>query len=184
MKLLEKTIIASGYTSTEHFTNSTFHPDSVGGVAIATGFTTGIAFYVETFLGVQMPAILVVLGFFLLELFTGIKASFNEGYGWSTAKFGKGFLKLAVYAVFVGFTNMLALYGPVETYFGYEFNHYRWLHFVFANFVILNYILSNLENFVRLGWEDRYGVIVKVAEVFNLHVLKTKKEKDERKISE
>lgn len=183
MNLLEKTIAASGYNSTEHFTNSTFHPDSIGSVAIATGVSTGIAFYVESFLGVQMPAILVVLGFFILELFTGIRASFHEGYGWSTTKFGKGFLKLAVYAAFVGFTNILALYGPIETYFGYEFNHYRWLHYIFANFVIFNYILSNLENFVRLGWEDRFGVITKIAKMFNLQVLKIKKERDERKIS-
>lgn len=183
MSFLEKTIIASGYTSAEHFRDSAFHPDSIGSVAIATGVSTGIAFYIETFLGVQMPAILVVLGFFTLELFTGIRASFKEGYGWCSTKFGKGFLKLGIYAIMVGFTNILALYGPVETYFSYEFNHYRWLHYIFANFVIFNYILSNLENFVRLGWEDRFGVITRIAQMFNLQVLKTKKERDERKIS-
>src|SRR6056297_2801141 len=93
------------------------------------------------------------------------------------------FLKLAIYTLMVGFTNLLAVYGPIETYWGYEFNHYKWLHYLFSNFVIINYILSNLENFIRLGWKDQFGLVEKIANYFNLHVLTIKKEKDEKKIS-
>jgi hypothetical protein len=183
MKFLEKTILASGYENTQHFLSSTFHPDSLINTTITTGIATGIAVLIETFLGIHLVVILVILGLFSLELFTGIKASYKDGYGWCTKKFGKGFLKLTIYTLMVGFTNLLAIYGPVETYWSYEFNHYKWLHYLFSNFVIINYILSNLENFIRLGWKDQFGLVEKIAKYFNLHVLTIKKEKDEGKIS-
>lgn len=184
MSILERIITVNGYDSLEHFIRSSFHTQSTAPVVALTTTLTGFAYFVENFLGLNLPIFWVLIALFTLELITGIKASYKEGYGWSTEKFQKGWIKLFVYFIMMAITYTLAVHGPVRPYFGIEFNHFVWINYIFTNYIFVNLLLSNLENFIRLGWKDRFGIVTKVGEMFNLHVLRIKKEKDEREVSE
>jgi hypothetical protein len=54
----------------------------------------------------------------------------------------------------IGASNLLAIYVPVKPIFGWDFNIYEWLHYGFYNFALINLFWSNLENFIRLGWDE------------------------------
>jgi hypothetical protein len=182
MIFIEKIVTATGYDNVNHFIDSAFHTKSTAPSLITATGLTGFAWFVESILGLNLPIFLVLIILFAVELMTGIKSSYKEGYGWCTNKFERGWLKLFLYFLMMGTTFTLAAYYPIQPYFGVEFNHFKWINYIFTNYIFVNLLLSILENFVRLGWNDRFGIINSIAEGFNLHVLK--KKKDERKISE
>lgn len=178
MEIISKIL---GYDNYNQFLNSTFHPDSSIATIGLTAGLTGAAVVIENTLGLNLPTITVLIILFTLELITGIKASKKEGADFNTNTFTRGWVKLFIYVIMIGCTNILALYGPAQG----RANPYVIVHYIFTNYVLINLIISNLENFIRLGWEDKYGITKKVAEFLNLKVLKINKiKKDEGEISE
>jgi hypothetical protein len=157
--ILCKLTMSAGYRDTEHFINSTFHPNLAG---FATGLSTilaSLAYYFNVVFGIELPVGIVLVILFGLEMFTGIKASRKENKQFDSELFGKGWLKLLVYMIMIGCSNALSIYIPVKSFFTWNFNIYEWLHYGFYNFVIINLIWSNLENFKRLGWMEYVPIL-------------------------
>lgn len=163
MSFLEKIIMASGYTSTEHFINSTFHPTIYkAAISISISGAT-VAYYLDYLFGLNIPMGISVLLLAGLEFYTGLKASKKEGIPFDSELFGKGWFKLFVYLIMLGTSHMFALHVEVKTIFGLSFSIYEWLYYGFFNYIVINLFWSNLENFKRLGWHEFSPILKRLA---------------------
>jgi hypothetical protein len=146
------------------------------------GFSAAIAHAFENVFGIHIIVFMVLCTLFFLEMHTGIKASKKEGLNFESDKFQKGWFKLGVYAIMIGSMNLCAVFIPHKPILGIDVNIYSFLHYAFYNYVIISLFISNIENFVRLGWELG-GFIPWIAKRLNLEILK-KDETGEHKESE
>ena len=146
--------MSAGYKDTNHFMDSAFHPNMAGLGLWLSSILATVAYYFNTLFGIELPVGVVLIVLFGLEMFTGIRASQKENKTFDSELFGKGWLKLLVYMIMIGCSNILATHVPIKTFFSWDFNIYEWLHYGFYNFVLINLIWSNLENFKRLGWTE------------------------------
>ncbi len=163
MNIIDKTLDNLGFENFNVFTDSTFHPKLMSlNFSLSTILAT-IGYYFEQFIGFEPLVGMTMIGLFLLELFTGVKASIREGNKFESKKFGRAWLKMVVYILMIGFANVLAVHVKVKPIFGVEFNYYEWLHYAFFNFVILNLFVSNIENATRLGWDEFVPILGKIS---------------------
>lgn len=169
MKFLDSVAKVSGYDSGSHLIDSTFHPNSVGTVLGISSITASITYYFEAIMGITIPVGILIILLFGLELFTGVKASIKEGKGFSSEKFQKGWLKLFIYMIFIICSNLAAKYIPNRSFFGFNFNIYDWLHYLFYNFIIVQLFISNLENFMRLGWGNFLPIISQLSSILKIN---------------
>ncbi len=167
-KLITLIVTASGYKSTDHFMDSAFHPDFVAQSTAVSGVLAAVAYYFHAVFGFQLPVGAVILILFFMELYTGLKASRYEGFGWDSELFGKGWLKLAVYWIMLGCTNVLDIYATSPKILGYELDIYAIVHFAWLNFVIIQLLGSNIENFIRLGWDKNSMLVRLLAKIYNI----------------
>jgi hypothetical protein len=167
-KVFSLIVQSSGYKDTTHFINSAFHPDFAGQATAISGTLALVAYYFKIMFGFELPVGAVIIVLFFLEMYTGIKASKKEGDGWESEKFGKGWLKLAVYWIMLGCTNVLAIYAKPPVILGYEIGIYAFVHFAWLNFVILQLLGSNIENFIRLGWDKKSMLVRMLAKIYNI----------------
>ena len=149
-----KLVMSAGYRDVDHFLNSAFHPNCAGiGTGISALFAS-VAYYFNAIFGIVLPVGIAIVLLFILEFYTGMRASKKEGKKFDSELFGKGWFKLLVYMIMIGTSNAMADNIPIKPIFGITFNLYEWLHYGFYNYVIINLFLSNLENFKRLGWTE------------------------------
>jgi hypothetical protein len=167
-KLISLIVQSSGYRDTTHFIHSAFHPDFATQAAAISGGLALVAYYFKVMFGFELPVGLVIVVLFFMEMHTGIKASKKEGLGWDSELFGKGWLKLAVYWIMIGCTNIIAIYAVAPAIFGYEIDIYSFIHFAWLNFVILQLLGSNIENFIRLGWDKNSMLIRILVKIYNI----------------
>ncbi len=179
IKLFKYTAISNGYDSVQHMKESLFHPESFSWAAPLAGVLGTVSVIFEQIFGIHIVVFLVLCILFFLELYTGIKASKREGKGFRSSKFQKGWFKLGVYAVMIGSMNICAIYIPNKPIFGININIYGYLHYVFYNYVLIALFISNVENFVRLGWKMN-GFIPLIAKRLNLEVVEKEKNKDSK----
>jgi hypothetical protein len=151
---LTKLVTTAGYNSLTHFLNSAFHLKLTLPLITISSCTATFGYYFDLVFGIKAIVGIIILILFILEFYTGLKASKKEGLKFDSELFGKGWLKLLVYMIMIGSSNALANNIKGFNLIGYEFNIYEWLHGMFYNYVLLNLILSNLENFKRLGWTE------------------------------
>jgi hypothetical protein len=178
MKVLESIAKISGYNNGSHLIDSTFHPNSLPIVLGISSIAATTAYYFEAIMGINIPVGILIIILFGLELFTGIRASIKEGKGFSSEKFQKGWLKLFIYMVFIICSNLAARYIPNRPFFGFQFNIYDWLHYLFYNFIIIQLFISNLENFMRLGWGNFLPLISQLSNVLKLNQDKAPKKSE------
>jgi hypothetical protein len=169
MKVLESIAKISGYNNGSHLIDSTFHPNSLPIVLGISSITASTAYYFEAIMGINIPVGILIIILFGLELFTGIRASIKEGKGFSSEKFQKGWLKLFIYMIFIICSNLAAKYIPNKGFLGFQFNIYDWLHYLFYNFIILQLFISNLENFMRLGWGNFLPLISQLSNILKIN---------------
>ena len=168
MKLLEIFASHSGYRDGGHLINSTFHPECLGAVAALSSVFASIGYYVNYALGVELPVVLVIVILFILEIYTGIKASKKEGVTFQSNKFSKGWVKLLIYMIMIGCSHLLSVNMPVKPFLGFTVNIYEWLHYGFINFVIIQLFISNIENFKRIGWTEYVPFLDKLHKILQL----------------
>jgi len=178
MKFFNYLAQVSGYDSTNHLMNSAFHPEVFKVATIISAIAATIAYYFELVFGIQLPVGLLIIILFGLELFTGVRASIKEGKGFSSEKFQKGWLKLFIYMVFMACSNLAANYIQQRSFLGFNFNMYDWLHYLFYNFIIIQLFISNLENFMRLGWGNFLPIISQLSNVLKINQDKKKNDDD------
>ena len=169
MKVLESIARVSGYNNGSHLIDSTFHPNSLPIVLGISSIAASITYYFEAIMGITIPVGILIILLFGLELFTGVRASIKEGKGFSSEKFQKGWLKLFIYMIFIICSNLAAKYIPNRSFFGFEFNIYDWLHYLFYNFIIVQLFISNLENFMRLGWGNFLPIISQLSSILKIN---------------
>ncbi len=169
MKVLESIAKVSGYNNGSHLIDSTFHPNSLPIVLGISSIAASTAYYFEAIMGINIPVGILIIILFGLELFTGIRASIKEGKGFSSEKFQKGWLKLFIYMIFIICSNLAAKYIPNRSFFGFNFNIYDWLHYLFYNFIIVQLFISNLENFMRLGWGNFLPIISQLSSILKIN---------------
>jgi len=167
-RLLTLIVQSSGYKDTAHFLNSAFHPDFAAQAGAISTTLAIIAYYFKMVFGFELPVGMVIVILFFLEMYTGIKASQKEGIGWQSQQFGKGWLKLGVYWIMLGCTNILDIYASSPELLGYEIDIYAFVHFAWLNFVILQLLGSNIENFIRLGWDKKLMLVRLLAKIYNI----------------
>jgi hypothetical protein len=160
--LVAKLITASGYDSVNHFVDSTFHPKLFTLSAGTSACLGTLAYLFDHIFGISWIVGLVLVLLFTIELYTGVKAAKKDGFKFDSEKFGKGWIKLLIYMIMIGSSNLLAIYVPVKPIFGWDFNIYEWLHYGFYNFALINLFWSNLENFIRLGWDEYLPLLNKL----------------------
>ena len=175
---LNYTALANGYDNTSHMISSIFHPDNFPWMGPLSGFFAIFACVFDGVFGIHVLVGCVLISLFFLEMHTGIKASKLEGVGWDSKKFPKGWFKLGVYAIMVGSMNICSIYIPHKEILGFDINIYSFLHYAFYNYVIISLFLSNIENFVRLGW-NMGGFTPWISKRLNLEVFNKHQEKKE-----
>lgn len=178
MKVLNAIAKVNGYESSSHLVDSTFHPNSFPIALGISSITASVAYYFEVIMGITIPVGIVIILLFGCELFTGVRASIKEGKGFSSEKFQKGWLKLFIYMIFIICSNLAAKYIPTRDFFGFSFNVYDWLHYLFYNFIIIQLFISNLENFMRLGWGNFLPLISQLSNVLKLNQDKNPKKEE------
>lgn len=179
--LIIKLVTAAGYRDTNHFIDSAFHPNLMGYGAGISAFFAGLAYYFNAVFGIVLPVGLAIIALFILEFYTGLKASKKEGRTFDSELFGKGWFKLFIYMLMVGISHALATNVPIKPVFGVTFNLYEWLHYAFYNYIIINLFWSNLENFKRLGWNEHLPILKHLSKYIKDEPIKPKE--DERKNS-
>lgn len=157
-----------GYNNYDQLIDSTFHLDSTREAIVAATAASFFAFSVKGIFGYEAPVLLAIIVLFLIELYTGIKSSAARGESFSTTKFMRGFVKLFIYIVLVGVTNVFYLYTPEKEVFGVDVNFYGWIHWGFSNWVIVHMLLSVLENMIELKWDKHLPLVTTLAKLFNL----------------
>jgi len=160
---LTKLVISAGYRDMDHFVTSAFHPHLAGTCTGVSAIFASIAYYFNSVFGIVLPVGIGILILFVLEFYTGLKASRSEGKKFDSELFGKGWFKLFVYMLMIGISNAMATHIEIKPIFGVIFNIYEWLHYAFYNYVIINLIWSNLENFKRLGWTEYLPILKHLA---------------------
>lgn len=167
-KFFSLVVQSSGYRDTTHFLHSAFHPDFAAQATAISGILAAVAYYFRMMFGFELPVGMVIVILFFLEMYTGIKASKKEGIGWQSEQFGKGWLKLGIYWVMLGCTNVLDIYAQSPQVLGYELDIYAFVNFAWLNFVILQLLGSNIENFIRLGWDKKSMLVRLLAKIYNI----------------
>jgi len=168
LKLISLIVTSSGYKDTAHFIESTFHPDFASqAVAISTSLAA-IAYYFKVLFGIELPVGIVIFILFFMEMYTGIKASKRKNIGWKSDQFGKGWLKLGVYWVLIGCLNILDIYAVSPKFIGFEMDIYAFVYYAWLNFVLLQLIGSNIENFIKLGWDKKSMLVRLLAKIYNI----------------
>lgn len=178
MKLLDGIAKVSGYEGSSHLINSAFHPSTMSLTLSISTIGASITYYFEAIMGINIPVGILIVLLFILELVTGVRASIKEGKGFSSEKFQKGWLKLFIYMVFIICSNLAAKYIPNRSFFGFSFNIYDWLHYLFYNFIIIQLFISNLENFMRLGWGNFLPLISQLSGILKLNQQEKKNDDD------
>jgi hypothetical protein len=173
-------VVANGYKSLSHAKDSIFHPDNFAWMGPIAGIFATIAHVFEGIFGLHIIVFIVLTILFFLEMHTGIKASKLEGIAFNSEKFQKGWFKLAVYVIMIGSMHLCAVFIPHHPIFGVDINIYAFFHYAFYNYVILNLFISNIENFVRLGW-NLGGFIPWMAKKLNLEIIQKEKENKPKK---
>ncbi len=169
MKFLDYLAKVNGYECSNHFLCSAFHPTFIGQSLVISSIFASLNYYFEKVLGINLPVGILIIALFGLELFTGIRASIKEGRGFSSEKFQKGWLKLFVYMVFIACSNLAAKHIPQRAILGISFNIYDWVHYLFYNYIVIQLFISNLENFMRLGWGNFLPIIDRLGEILKLN---------------
>jgi len=172
-KVLENT---TGFRDTSDFAQALLHFQQWKPVTIVTSILTILAAWVEDMLGIKAVVVTGIIILFVLELFTGIRASIKDGFPIDSKKFPRGWIKLFVYFSLIFCANIFAKHMAHLEYGDFDFNHYQWIHYALVNFAIVQLFLSNIENCVRLGWHEYLPLIGWFADRF-----KIKKTKDEEK---
>ena len=161
--LCTKLVMTAGYEDLSHFLNSAFHLKLTLPLITISSCAATFGYYFDLVFGIKAIIGISILVLFLLEFYTGLKASRKEGKKFDSELFGKGWLKLLVYMIMIGVSNTLANNITGLDMLGYTFNIYEWFHGMFYNYVLLNLILSNLENFKRLGWTEHLPILKALA---------------------
>ena len=169
MKFLNIIAKISGYNNGKHLIDSTFHPNTISFSLGISSIAACFSYYFKVIMGITIPVGLLIIILFICELFTGIRASIKEGKGFSSEKFQKGWLKLFIYMIFIICANLAAQHIPNRSLFGIEINIYDWLHYLFYNFIIMQLFISNLENFMRLGWGNFFPIILYLNNILKLN---------------
>mgnify|MGYP003647973759 FL=1 len=172
-KLLGYIATSNGYDSTDHMVNNIFHPSKFEWMATISSLLASFSYVFENIFGIHAIVAMILIILFFLEMHTGIKASRREGKGFQSSKFPKGWFKLGVYGIMIGSMNLCSVYIPHREFLGFDINIYSFLHYAFYNFIIINLFISNVENFVRLGW-DMGGFIPWIAGKMDLKVFVNK----------
>ena len=159
-QILSRIVMSAGYRDADHFLNSAFHPDIASTCTGVSAVFAGIAYYFNSAFGIVLPVGIGIIVLFILEFYTGLKASKLEGKKFDSELFGKGWFKLFVYMLMIGTSHGMASNIEIKPIFGVTFNVYEWLHYGFYNYIIINLFWSNLENFKRLGWTE-YSPLLK-----------------------
>jgi len=152
-KLLGYIATSNGYDSTDHMVNNIFNPSKFEWMATISSLLASFSYVFENIFGIHAIVAMILIILFFLEMHTGIKASRREGKGFQSSKFPKGWFKLGVYGIMIGSMNLCSVYIPHREFLGFDINIYSFLHYAFYNFIIINLFISNVENFVRLGWD-------------------------------
>ncbi len=171
---LNTLLTQQGFKDTNDFLNVTFHIKDSKFVIATTSILTAVSAFFERMLGIEIVVTLVIFILFALEMYTGIKASKIEGKIFDSNKFPRGWVKLAVYIIFIGCANMLAVHMKPKPIFGFEVNIYELFHYALINFTVVNFLISNIENFERLGWDEYIPLISVLSDFMN----KFKKKKE------
>jgi hypothetical protein len=174
--LLTKLVSSAGYRDVDHFINSAFHPNCASIGAGISAVLASAAYYFNSVFGIVLPVGIAIIILYILEFYTGMKASTKEGKKFDSELFGKGWFKLLVYMIMIGTSNAMSHYIPVKPMFGITFNIYEWLHYGFYNYVIINLFLSNLENLKRLGWTEYLPILKYLAKFVKDEPIKPKKD--------
>lgn len=169
MKFLDGIAKVNGYNCGEHLITSAFHPNTMPITLGVSSIGASLAYYFEAVMGINIPVGILIVLLFILELFTGVRASIKEGKGFSSEKFQKGWFKLFIYMIFIICSNLAAKYIPNRGFFGIQFNIYDWLHYLFYNFIIIQLFISNLENFMRLGWGNFLPIISQLSNILKIN---------------
>lgn len=165
---MNKFLDSIGFDSTQALIDSTLHPTTLIKVTtISSVFAVAGSFF-EDYIGVAPITAIVIFVLFVLELFTGVKASKKEGHKFESRKFQKGFIKLFLYLIMIGSAHLLSKNMSPKPVFGFSFNVYEWLHYFFLNFTILQFFISNIENFRRLGWSEFVPALDKIGDFLNI----------------
>jgi|GEM_PF-1624247 len=175
-KIIHTTFLFLGFRDYNDFLDSLFH-NTKGILATSSVILATLAYYFEQFVGIESVVGVVMLGLFAVEMWSGIKASKKEGKPFESNKFQRGWVKLFVYMLMIGFAHVLANNVKIKPIFGVEFNYYEWLHYAFFNFVLINFFISNIENFIRLGWDEFMPILKKAKSWLNIK-LPTDEKKD------
>jgi hypothetical protein len=166
---------ASGYKDSNHLLDSTFHPSNAEWMISVSAFFAGVAYIFEHVFGIHLLVGVILSILFFLELYTGIKASKKEGIPFESNLFQKGWVKLGIYMIMIGSSYTLSVFVPHNVYAGIDINIYAFLHYAFYNYVLVSLFISNIENFIRLGWKFG-GLIMWIGKRLNLKVYQEHKD--------
>jgi hypothetical protein len=169
MKLIIDTLYKNlGFKDSTDFNQSVFHVEQWKPLSAIVSFFTIVASFCEAMLGMKSIVVLAIIVLFGLELWTGIKASIKNGEPFESKKFPRGWVKLFIYFSFIFCANIFANHISHIEYGDFNFNHYRWIHYGLINFAIFQLFISNIENCIKLGWDEYAPLIGKIATLLKI----------------
>lgn len=143
-----------GYLNTADLLNSLFHPKLIKVTLLLSTVFGTLASLFEEYLGMNIAVYIGLIVLIIFEFYTGIKASIRKGKKIESSRLPRIVIKVGVYTILLGLSNLFALHiGPTKV-FNSEFNVYSWLYYIILNVVILQMFISVFENLSRLGFPE------------------------------
>lgn len=162
--MVKKIVELFGFDSITQLLDSTFHIKTVLFTTAVSSVLGFLAYYFEIFLGFKPIIGLGMLILFLLEVYTGVKASLQDGEKFDVKKFPRGIVKFSIYLLMIGAANILAVNMSVKL----SLNYYEWIHYTLMNLVLIQLFISNIKNFERLGWNEFLPILGKLHDFLKL----------------
>lgn len=142
-----------GFSNLNDFLQSTFHSSNFNTIIVTSVGLTALGETIKQVIGLTPMVYISFIVLLFAEVISGIKASIKEGQKINSKRFGRFILKIFVYTLMLGITNIFATQTEGISAFIYDS-----IHSIVFNYIAVQLIISVFENLSRMGFQESNSV--------------------------
>ena len=142
-----------GFSNLNDFLQSAFHSESFTPIFVTSVGLTALGETIKQVIGLTPMVYISFIVLLFAEVISGIKASIMEGEKINSKRFGRFILKIFVYTLMLGITNIFATQTEGISAFIYDS-----IHSIVFNYISVQLIISVFENLSRMGLQESNSV--------------------------
>ena len=150
---LDKQMKEWGFSNLNDFFQSAFHSESFKAIFVTSVSLTALGEPIKQIIGLTPMVYISFIILLFAEVISGIKASMKEGEKINSKRFGRFILKIFIYTLMLGITNIFATQTEGISSFIYDS-----IHNIVFNYIAVQLIISVFENLSRMGFQESNSV--------------------------